>query len=89
MDLTEIRKQIDGIDKEIVALMEARMRLVDQVAAYKQETGKAIFDPEREQVLLAKVADLVTEASYQETIVSNFASMMAHSRDYQTHKLGK
>ena len=89
MDLTEIRKQIDSLDKEIVALMEKRMQLVDQVAAYKQETGKAIFDPEREQVLLAKVANLVEEKSYQATIVSNFESMMAHSRAYQSQKLGK
>lgn len=89
MDLTEIRKQIDLIDKDIVALMEERMQLVDQVAAYKQETGKPIFDPEREQALLDKVAGLVSETAYQETIVSNFASMMAHSRSYQTHKLRK
>ena len=89
MDLAEIRQEIDQVDQAIVALMEKRMQLVDQVAAYKQVTGKPIFDPAREQVLLDKVASLVDNPSYQETIVANFDSMMAHSRDYQTKKLGK
>ena len=68
MDLTEIRQEIDQVDQAIVALMEKRMQLVDQVAAYKQATGKPIFDPAREQVLLDKVASLVDNPRYQETI---------------------
>ena len=49
MDLNEIRQQIDAVDNEIVALLEERMKLVTRVSAYKQRTGKAIYDPEREQ----------------------------------------
>ena len=55
MDLNEIRQQIDTVDNEIVALLEERMKLT-RVSAYKQRTGKAIYDPEREQALLDKVA---------------------------------
>ena len=44
MDLNEIRQQIDAVDKDIVALLEERMKLVTQVSAYKQSTGKAIYD---------------------------------------------
>ena len=55
MDLNEIRQQIDTVDNEIVALLEERMKLVTRVSAYKQRTGKAIYDPEREQALLDKV----------------------------------
>ena len=45
MDLNEIRQQIDSVDNEIVALLEERMKLVTRVSAYKQRTGKAIYDP--------------------------------------------
>ena len=42
-DLTEIRGQIDEIDRRIVELFEQRMELTDQVAAYKIATGKAFL----------------------------------------------
>ena len=57
-DLTEIRGQIDEIDRRIVELFEQRMELTDQVAAYKIATGKAVFDPERERQKLDAVAAL-------------------------------
>jgi len=35
LDLQEIRKQLDGIDREIVSLFEKRMALSGQAAEYK------------------------------------------------------
>lgn len=87
MDLNEIRQQIDTVDNEIVALLEERMKLVTQVSAFKQRTGKAIYDPEREQALLNKVAASVANPEYQEPIVASFADIMKHSRTYQAGKL--
>ena len=69
MDLNEIRQQIDSVDNEIVALLEERMKLVTRVSAYKQRTGKAIYDPEREQALLDKVGASVLNPEYKEAIV--------------------
>ena len=87
MDLNEIRQQIDTVDNEIVALLEERMKLVTRVSAYKQRTGKAIYDPEREQALLDKVAASVENPEYKEAIVAIFADIMKHSRTYQGRKL--
>ena len=86
MDLNEIRQQIDTVDNEIVALLEERMKLVTRVSAFKQRTGKAIYDPEREQALLDKVAASVTNPEYQEVIVASFSDIMKHSRTYQAGK---
>ena len=44
MDLSELRLQIDGIDKEIVELYEKRMDICRQVAEYKIENGKKVFE---------------------------------------------
>ena len=52
MDLLKIRDQLDVIDKEIVRLFEERMALVRDVAAFKIETGKPVFDKEREGLRL-------------------------------------
>ena len=48
MDLLEIREKLDVVDREIVRLFEERMRLCGQVAEFKIETGKPVFDAERE-----------------------------------------
>lgn len=48
-DLQELRKQIDEIDNAMVKLFEKRMSIAEQVASYKIETGKPVFDEAREQ----------------------------------------
>lgn len=40
MDLSQLRQQIDTIDRQIVDLYEKRMDVSRQVAEYKIETGK-------------------------------------------------
>lgn len=51
-----IRQEIDQVDQELVVLLEKRMTLVNQVAAYKKATGKAILDTSREDAVLKKVS---------------------------------
>ena len=53
-DLKECREKLDGIDREIVRLFEERMAVCGQVAEYKIETGKAVYDGEREKQKLAQ-----------------------------------
>ena len=61
MDLTDLREQIDVIDQQIVELYERRMDISRQVAEYKIETGKKVFDKEREEEKLRKVKSLTSE----------------------------
>lgn len=88
LDLTQIRQNIDAIDKELVALLEQRMTLVSQVAAFKKETGKPILDTAREEAVLDKVAHLVENKAYTTSIQATFRDMMANSRAYQAEQLG-
>ena len=83
MDLVEIRKEIDQIDADLIALLEKRMALVSQVALYKRQTGKAVLYTQREQVILEKVANSVHEKQYEESIVQTFSDILKHSRAYQ------
>ena len=48
MDLLELRKELDGIDRQLIQLLEERLKVCGQVAEYKIETGKPVFDKERE-----------------------------------------
>ena len=86
-DLNIIRQEIDQVDQELVALLEKRIALVTQVAAYKRATGKAILDTSREKVGLNKVASRVQNKDFETTLVNTFADIMKNSRDYQAKQL--
>ncbi|RSJ42077.1 hypothetical protein D8819_07155 [Streptococcus gordonii] len=86
MNLEELRQEINQIDDELVVLLEKRMKLVNQVATYKQETGKAVLDTKREEVILGRVADHVENPVYKDTILATFKDILKNSRAYQEHK---
>ena len=58
MDLGDLRKQIDSVDEQIVSLYEERMDICKHVAEVKIETGKKVFDREREKEKIARVKSL-------------------------------
>ena len=87
IDLDEKRKKIDAIDADLVALLEERMQLVNDVVAYKKTVGKPILDTSREHAVLQKVADKVQEKAFEDTIVNTFSDIMKRSRDYQATQI--
>lgn len=86
-DLELTRKEIDQVDQQLVALLEKRMQLVNDVAAYKKTTGKPILDTSREEIVLNKVASRVQNKAFEETLVNTFADIMKNSRNYQAKQL--
>ncbi|HBA69993.1 MAG TPA: prephenate dehydratase [Lachnospiraceae bacterium] len=83
MDLTDLREQIDNIDKQIVELYEQRMDISRQVAEYKIETGKKVFDKEREEEKLRKVKSLTHTEFNSLGIEELFEQIMSMSRKLQ------
>ncbi len=83
MDLLACRKELDGIDRQIVELFEKRMKICGDVARSKIESGKAVHDPEREQQKLAAVKELAHGDFNQQAVQELFAQMMTISRRYQ------
>lgn len=55
MELSEIRKQIDGIDKQMLSLFLSRMQLTTEVAKYKAANNMVIFQSDRERAIIEKV----------------------------------
>lgn len=83
MDLQKIRDRLDVIDAEFVRLFEERMRLVGQVAEFKIETGKQVFDREREQAKIAAVRGFAHGAFNAQAAEELFTQLMTISRRYQ------
>lgn len=87
MDLLELRKQLDEIDSDIVELYEKRMDICRQVAEYKIDTGKKVFDRVREQEKLARVKELAHNEFNAHGVVELFEQIMSMSRKLQYQML--
>ena len=55
MDLGPIREQIDGLDRQLVALINQRLALAAEIGKIKRSTGGEIYVPEREDAVLRKL----------------------------------
>lgn len=82
-DLTDIREEIDRIDRQMVALYEARMGLAAEVAEYKISVGKPVLDKQREKEKLQKVQGLVQSEENRYGVGELFQQIMALSRKRQ------
>lgn len=60
MDISEIRKEIDAIDDELVRLFEKRMHTAAAIAEYKRANGMAVSDRGRERQVINKVTSKVS-----------------------------
>ncbi|MBQ8391784.1 MAG: chorismate mutase [Clostridia bacterium] len=88
MNLEECRKEIDSIDKELVALFVKRMNVAKDVAEYKRATGKAVYDSERERRLLEKVEENAGE-EFGDYARRLYSSILELSRNYQSKSLAQ
>ena len=89
MDLLELRGKLDVIDQQIVSLYEQRMEICSQVAEYKIETGKKVFDRQREMEKLAKVKSLTHNEFNSHGVEELFEQIMSMIRKLQYQLLSQ
>ncbi|MBP3421516.1 MAG: prephenate dehydratase [Lachnospiraceae bacterium] len=89
MDLLELRDKIDVIDKQMVELYEQRMDICKQVAQYKIETGKKVFDRVREEEKIRKVKSYTNDEFYSRAVEELFEQIMSVSRKLQYQLLAE
>lgn len=86
MDLTELRKEINGIDDQIAKLFAARMDTVLKVSQHKRENGTAVLDRGREREIINRVTDIVGP-DYEGYAKILYTTLFDLSRSYQNQKL--
>ncbi len=57
MNLSDIRKQIDALDEQILKLLNARADCVHDVGEFKRSEGLEIYAPEREEQVYRSLAE--------------------------------
>ena len=55
MDLSDWRERIDGIDRQMIDLLNERMHCAQEIGRIKKAAGKPIRDPARERDVIAKI----------------------------------
>ena len=58
MDLEDWRNKIDGLNEQILALLNERARCAVAVGALKRESGQPLHAPERETLILNRIREL-------------------------------
>ena len=79
LSLEEIRRTIDGADREIVLALGRRLAAVHQVAEVKTAKGLPVYDGVREKALLQKLRVLAGEG-LEGGAVPVYRTLMAFSR---------
>ena len=87
MELNELRRQIDGIDQELVALFLRRMHVSAQVAEYKREHDLPVLDAAREAALLDRISAMAGD-ELEAPARALYATILEQSRAYQEKALG-
>ena len=86
--LEELRVRLDEIDDQIVRLYEERMKVCEEVGAFKVQSGKRVLDKQREKSKLADVAAKVKGEFNQKGVQELYEqSLMSMSRKLQYRQL--
>ena len=82
--MTALRDRVDALDHEMLSVLERRMRLVSEIAAWKRTHGLRIRDAVREQQVLDDRAAMAESLSLpRDAVESLFRVLMRASRDRQ------
>ncbi len=94
-ELDNIRQEIDGIDSDLLRLLNRRMELAVEVGRIKASKGLPFFHPEREQIISRRLSNLNPGPLSEESLRSIYREVFTASRlvQYGSHntnaELGK
>jgi chorismate mutase / prephenate dehydratase len=78
-DLGLLRKQIDGLDAQIVDLLNKRADVVVQIGQSKQTSGSPIYAPDREHAVLKRLDELNSGPLPKKTLRAIYRELMSGS----------
>lgn len=78
-DLSEFRRRIDELDSQIIKLLNERARVVVDIGETKRGSNAPVYDPDREQDVLGRIAELNEGPLPQKTLQAIYREMMSGS----------
>lgn len=87
--LEKARLKINEIDEKMAKLFEDRMKVVEEVVAYKIANNMQVLDASREKNLIAKNVQYIENEKYKESYLDYFHEMLRISKNYQKQIINK
>lgn len=88
-DIDALRREMNRIDQELLALFVARVRAVLSVGDYKRAHGIPVYDPERERSLLDSLCRSAEPPLDRETVRRLFERVIDESRRIEQHHVNR
>lgn len=88
-ELENLRERIDTIDKELIALFEERMNIVNDIAEYKIKNNLPILNQNREDIVISKVKAIVKNNDYTDSAIDFIKDIMEISKKFQQKIISK
>lgn len=82
-DIEQIRLEINSVDDQILELLNKRMKFVKQIGDLKQQSGTAIYRPEREKAILERLYNSKQNELSKDVIEAIFYEIFAVSRNLE------
>ncbi len=79
MTLDELRKQIDAIDEELVAILNRRAEIVVEIGRLKSAEGAPVYAPDREKAVLDKIRKANKGPLPDKTLAAIYRELMSGS----------
>ncbi|GGN00818.1 chorismate mutase [Dyadobacter beijingensis] len=83
MELTDLRDRIDGLDDQLLSILNERMELVKKVGELKRSSQSIIYRPEREKQILDRLAKHNNGLLTRQAIDAIFFEIFAVSRNLE------
>lgn len=81
MSIESMRREIDAIDRELIALLNRRFDLSVAIGEEKKKQKTAVRDPGREEEILRRIE--AASSDHAEAIASVYRALFQSSRDLQ------
>lgn len=82
-DLESARLRLDAIDREMLRLLNERMRIALDIVRAKRESGLPVFDPGREELVLDRLVQRNEGPLTREGVRRIWGAIFAESRIHQ------
>ena len=82
--LDRLRREIDGLDLDILQLLSRRMSLVEEIASLKRRTGMEVQDPAREENIFRRLIREARAPLSAEAVARIFGEILKVSRELQS-----
>ena len=81
--IAQLRRELDDVDRELLAAMNLRAELAQQIGKLKQADGQQVYDPQREAEVLERARDASVGPLCGESVSHVFRELISATRGLQ------